>query len=240
MKITVISVSVLLALIFSQTAVSYGTEDANSPATVKEAGGAEANYPAAEKEAVSVDVNSNAGVEKQPPVSAPAVRKKTVDANTTTDANAANKPKKKPIKPKRPKVKGPADANAVAGPNEPNDPNSVVPDWMMWLERDIDQIENKRQTEMREWTSGDAEKRLKLIKAVQDQIAEELNFIHEIAVEEGAQKTAAAAGMLLKSREKQFDEIIKKLEDARKKELLLKEQAEQKERERRLRERDRR
>jgi hypothetical protein len=55
-----------------------------------------------------------------------------------------------------------------------------------------------------------------LVKAVQKQVAAEFDFLRELAVEEGAEKTVAAIDGLIADREKRFEEINKKIEAAMK------------------------
>ena len=55
-----------------------------------------------------------------------------------------------------------------------------------------------------------------MVKAVQKQVMAEFNFLRELAVEEGAEKTAAAIDGLIADREKRFEGITKKMEAAMK------------------------
>ena len=60
------------------------------------------------------------------------------------------------------------------------------------------------------------ENRLNLAKAVQRQVVSELDFIRELAVEEGAVKTTEAIDRLLTSREKRFEKVINTMEEEKK------------------------
>ena len=122
-------------------------------------------------------------------------RKKTTDANSTVDAN---------------------DTNAPAEANEPK--------YKMYegLEEELLQLDEEAEKEMHEWARGDAESkiesRIKLIEAVQEQVIAELQFVKDLAVEEKAEKTAAAIDGLIANRQKRFDDVIDKLEKRRQQE----------------------
>lgn len=118
--------------------------------------------------------------------------------------------KRKPIK-----DANSADANSVTDPNKPA--------YMMFegLEEALKRVNQKSKKESRAWTlglveKGAAEKRMNLLKAVQEQVVEEFNFLREFAVEEGAVKTVAAIDGLIADREKRFEEITQKMEAAMK------------------------
>lgn len=119
-------------------------------------------------------------------------KKKATDANSTVDAN---------------------DANAPAEANEPK--------YKMYegLEGEITQIDEGAEKEMHEWARGDAESRIesriKLIEAVQEQVLAELQFVKNLAVEEKAEKTAAAIDGLIANRQKRFEDVKDKLEKRR-------------------------
>jgi len=57
------------------------------------------------------------------------------------------------------------------------------------------------------------EDRISLEKAVQEQGKAELNFLRELAVEEGAVKTTEVIDRLLASRDKQLEQIVRKIEE---------------------------
>ena len=57
------------------------------------------------------------------------------------------------------------------------------------------------------------EDRISLEKAVQEQGKAELNFLRELAVEEGAVKTTEVIDRLLASRDKQLEQIVRKMEE---------------------------
>lgn len=108
-----------------------------------------------------------------------------------------------------------ADANSVTDPNKPA--------YMMFegLEEALKRVNQESRKEIREWTrglveKGAAEKRMNLLKAVQEQVVEEFNFLRQLAVEEEAVKTAAAIDGLIADREKRFEEITQKMEAAMK------------------------
>ena len=106
------------------------------------------------------------------------------------------------------------DANSVV---DPNDPNAGKAPYQMFegLERILVHLNEVADKETREWTRAKAEDRTNLAKAVQEQIVKELNFIRELAVEEGAVKTTAAIDGLMMMRQERFDGIMERLEDIR-------------------------
>ena len=113
--------------------------------------------------------------------------------------------KRKPIK-----DANSADANSVTDPNKPA--------YMMFegLEAALKRVNQGSRRETREWIRGTAEDKTSLVKAVQKQVMAEFNFLRELAVEEGAEKTAAAIDGLIADREKRFEEITQKMEAAMK------------------------
>jgi uncharacterized coiled-coil protein SlyX len=131
------------------------------------------------------------------------------------------KVKRKPIK-----DVNSADANSVTDPNEPA--------YMMFegLEAALKRVNQGSRRETREWTRGATEDKISLVTAAQEQVMAELNFVREIAVEEGAEKTTAAIDGLIADRQQRFEEMTKKMEVAIKR---LKEREEK-----RVRGRDRR
>lgn len=103
-----------------------------------------------------------------------------------------------------------ADANSVTDPNKPA--------YMMFegLEEALERVNKESRKEIREWTRSTAEDKTSLVKAVQKQVMAEFNFLRELAVEEGAEKTAAAIDGLIAARQKRFEEMTKEMEEARK------------------------
>ena len=119
---------------------------------------------------------------------------------------AVKKQERKPIK----------DANSIADANSVTDPNKPV--YMMFegLEEALKRVDQESRKEIREWTRSTTEDKTNLVKAVQKQVMAEFNFLRELAVEEGAEKTAAAIDGLIADREKRFEEITQKMEAAMK------------------------
>jgi len=119
-------------------------------------------------------------------------------------------PPEKKVKRKPIKDANSADANSVTDPNKPA--------YMMFegLEEALRRVDQESRREMREWTRNTAEDKTSLVKAVQKQVMAEFNFLRELAVEEGAEKTAAAIDGLIADREKRFEEITQKMEAAMK------------------------
>ena len=86
------------------------------------------------------------------------------------------------------------------------------------LEKEFEEVDKGSQNELREWVRGPLENRKTLAKTVHEQIITELNFLHKLAVEEGAKKTTAAIDAVLLSRQERFGRVEEKLEEERKKE----------------------
>jgi hypothetical protein len=121
-------------------------------------------------------------------------QKKTDDANKVTTAAA--------------------DANKAAVANEIADPNAVRAEIAKFsgLDKTLERINTKSNDEVKEWTKGKLDDRLELILAVRKQITEEFNFLKELAVKEGAVKTAAAIDGILLDRQERLKAVTEELE----------------------------
>ncbi|MDD5064643.1 MAG: hypothetical protein PHQ35_07810 [Phycisphaerae bacterium] len=130
---------------------------------------------------------------KEAPMKEPEI-KKTTDANKVT-ATAADKSKA-------------ADVNEIA------DPNAVRTEIAKYsgLDKALEKINKKSNDEIKEWTKGKLDERLDLVLAVRKQIAEEFNFLKELAVKEGAVKTAAAIDGILLDRQERLKDVTEELE----------------------------
>lgn len=107
------------------------------------------------------------------------------------------------------------------------------------LEGALERIDKEGKKETREWTLSDARNRLDLAKAVKEQVIAELNFLRELAVDEGAVKTTAAIDGLLVDRQERFGKVIKRMEKESEKVRLRNERGEKRRREREPRRRER-
>ncbi len=133
------------------------------------------------------------------------------------------------------------DVNSIADANAVSDANAVKSRIRAFegLERALQSMDKEGQKEMREWTLSDARNRLDLAKAVQEQVIAELNFLRELAVDEGAVKTTAAIDGLLVDRQERFGKVIKRMENESEKVRLRSERRNlRREREPRRRERE--
>jgi hypothetical protein len=101
------------------------------------------------------------------------------------------------------------DANMTAGVDRP-DVNQPEGEWVKALERDVNRMEKGGDTQ--QW-QGRADNRVELARAVYANVTEELEFLRRIATEEGAAKTAKAIDLLIASRERRLNTLVKKLED---------------------------
>lgn len=129
-----------------------------------------------------------------------------------------------PTPAKEPEIKKTTDANKVttaatetskaADVNEIADPNAVRAEIAKYagLDKAMEKINAKSSEEIREWTRGKLDDRYELVLAVRKQIAEELNFLKELAVKEGAVKTAAAIDGILLDRQERLKDVTEELE----------------------------
>lgn len=146
---------------------------------------------------------------------------------------------------RRPERKSTEDTNEVAPEAnsvvDPNDPNAAKAPYQMFkgLEMVLVELNEAGEKETREWTRGKAEDRTNLASFVHEQIVKELNFIRELAVEEGAVKTTAAIDGLLMMRQERFDRIIERLEEMRRRLRTREERREGRDRDRGERRRER-
>jgi len=149
------------------------------------------------------DSNTSVAVGKTPTQSTVknTPQKKTADANSIGEVNAVKEP------------------NVIAGePNAPKEPNEIDK-----LKKSFESINKNSQKETQEWTRNMAENRRTLAEAVRDQVADELKFIRDIAVKEGAIKTAAAIDIVLADRNERYAKIVEKA--AKAKELIAERRA---------------
>ncbi len=86
------------------------------------------------------------------------------------------------------------------------------------LQEELDEFEKKSRGGTRQWLKRDTGNKMPLAKGNHENIMAELMFIRKLAVEEGAKKTTAAIDGLLLNRQKQFDELNEKFQEARREE----------------------
>lgn len=106
-----------------------------------------------------------------------------------------------------PNVEETADSNAA---DEPNNAVPTVEDFD-GLENELRQIDKQGSDEIRLWTRR-TENRLELVLAVQQQITTELDFLRQLAIEEGAVKTTVAIDRILSDRQVRYKDIIERFE----------------------------
>jgi len=107
-----------------------------------------------------------------------------------------------------------AGKKAGAGAEKAVEPNAVKAKAkrLEGMEKALADINRQGQREMRQWTQAGIEDGAGLAEAVQMQVAAELNFIRQIALEEGAVKTTAAIDGILASRQQRFERLIKAIQ----------------------------
>jgi hypothetical protein len=108
------------------------------------------------------------------------------------------------------------DANIAAGVGGP-DANQPEGQWAKAIEQDVNRIEQGGDAQ--QWQSR-IDNRAELAKAVSAKVTEELAFLRRLAVDEGAKKTAKAIDLLIASREKRLNELLKVLEDETRQERI--------------------
>lgn len=128
-----------------------------------------------------------------------------------------------------------ADANAVAGPNAVE----AKAEEFEGLEKALENLNRDGERHISAWMRGADEGRIRLAKAVQEEVATELNFIREFAVEEGAVITTEAIDRLLASRTERFERLIERMEEERRQERLREREDRRRGRDRDTRRRDR-
>jgi hypothetical protein len=84
------------------------------------------------------------------------------------------------------------------------------------LEKALEDVNNKSRTEKGAWLQRRIDNRMTLVRAVEEQVKQELNFVRNIATEEKAEKTSKAIDDALSNREKISNEIRKELLEQRK------------------------
>lgn len=107
----------------------------------------------------------------------------------------------------------------ITGPNEPpmivGEPNEIRARVGKFegLGAALQDVEGKGQTEEREWTEMELENRVELVRAVRAQMREELMLLRTLALEEKAEKTAAAIDGVLLSRQTRFTQAVQKIQE---------------------------
>lgn len=119
----------------------------------------------------------------------------------------------------KPTGKGTAGAGVIADTNAVAEPNAakVKPKWFEEISGLLESVDKESRGEIREWLRGRIEDRMSLAEAVQKQIVVELNMVRGLAVEEGAVKTTEAIDRLLAKRTERFEQVMKRMREAREK-----------------------
>lgn len=126
------------------------------------------------------------------------------------------------------------DSNSVGEPNKVELPEDVIRE----LDSRLSVLDRQGGEETRLWARGKEEDKAELLNVMQEQVTAELKFLQEVAVEEGAAKTAGAIELLLARRQERYGKVTKKLEKDLEK-LKQKEERDKKRRSTRSRERTR-
>ena len=100
------------------------------------------------------------------------------------------------------------DSNSVGEPNKVKLPEDVIEE----LDSRLSLLDRQGGEETRLWMRGKEEDKPDLLNEMQAQVTAELKFLQEVAVEEGAAKTAGAIELLLARRQERYEKVAKKLE----------------------------
>jgi len=79
------------------------------------------------------------------------------------------------------------------------------------LEKALEEIAGKSQSEMRQWQQKRYDNKTMLIRTLQKQFEDEIGFIRKAAVDEEAKKTTAAIDSMLPKRQERFKKVSKEL-----------------------------
>jgi hypothetical protein len=133
-------------------------------------------------------------IQKEEPIKEPA-SKETTDANEATIAKTA------------------VDSNKISEEKAALDPNAVKTEIEKFegLDGELEDVNAESADEIDKWTRS-REIKLDLALATQKQITAEFDFLKEIAVKEGAVKTAAAIDGILLDRQERFKGVIEELQ----------------------------
>jgi hypothetical protein len=110
-------------------------------------------------------------------------------------------------------LSGEEEKSLIAGLEFLADPNTVKSKLKKYegLEEELEKVNKASAKEMREWGQGLVEERMNLAEAANKQAVDELVLLRQVAVEEGALKTAAAIDGLLLDRQDRFEKVSKKI-----------------------------
>ena len=100
------------------------------------------------------------------------------------------------------------DANLQPDANEPNEPNEAD-----ILAQEFSKASKNADLEYEEAMRQSTENRVKMMTAMQKQTVAELEFIRNLALQEGAVKTAKAVDLAIEKRTARYDEIIQNMKE---------------------------
>jgi hypothetical protein len=106
-----------------------------------------------------------------------------------------------------------ADANKMADVNQAGEPNETDA-----LEKEFREASKTADMEYQEVMRQSTENRVKMMTAVQKQTMAELEFIRNLALQEGATKTAKAVDLVMEKRKARYDEMIQNVKERQERE----------------------
>jgi hypothetical protein len=139
-------------------------------------------------------------------------------------------------------VNRPSDVNMAGDANAaPTEPNNMEKE-LEKIRKEIEKLERAGQRETEEMARNRMQDRLKAIESMKQRMSDELNFIRDIAIGEGAQKTAAAIELMIEKQNERYDQMIERIRQRAEQEVTRegREERERKPPVRDRRERDRR
>ncbi len=137
----------------------------------------------------------------------------------TTFSKAETKNDKAAAKAASESAKTAKDANAGAGSTKVADVNQVgEPNEADVVEKEFQQASKAADMEYQEVMRQSTENRVKMMTAVQKQTMAELEFIRDLAIQEGATKTAKAVELAIEKRKARYDEMIQNVKERQERE----------------------
>ncbi len=138
----------------------------------------------------------------------------------TTFSKAENKNGKPATKAASGRTKPVNDTNAVADANKVVDSNQPggEPNEVDEVEKGFLEASKAADKEYQEVMRQSTENRVKMMTVMQDQTVSELEFIRNLAVQEGAAKTVIAIDLAIDKRKARYDEMIQNIKERQERE----------------------
>ncbi len=152
----------------------------------------------------------------------------------TTFSKAEIKNAKPAAKATSEKTKAAKEANTVASKNKVTDVNQAgEPNEADAVEKEFNEASSAADKEYQEVMRQSTENRVKMMTAVQKQTMAELEFIRDLAIQEGATKTAKAVELAMEKRKVRYDEMVQNVKERQEREAARAERESKREKEHR-------